>query len=29
LLDPDGDDAATSAPPPRVPRRQEAGHGAR
>jgi hypothetical protein len=29
LLEPDADDAATSAPPPRVPRRQEDGHGAR
>ena len=29
LLDPDADDAATSARPPRVPRRQEDGHGAR
>lgn len=29
LLEPDADDAATSALPPRVPRRQEDGHGAR
>ena len=29
LLEPDANDAATSAPPPRVPRRQEDGHGAR
>jgi hypothetical protein len=29
LLEPDADDATTSAPPPRVPLRQEDGHGAR
>jgi hypothetical protein len=29
LLEPDADDAATSAPPPRAPRRQEDIHGAR